>query len=119
MKERRKDPRINEENKIVLSPGPGGRRRRSKKVCCCLTRDISMGGIRVLTNAPFEVGSRLDVELTLTRSKTIVRAVAQVREVKELSGKNSYDMGLEFAKISPADELVLIEHIYGRRGHRA
>ncbi|MEN6311410.1 MAG: PilZ domain-containing protein [Acidobacteriota bacterium] len=119
MKERRKDPRINEENKIVLGPVADGRRRRSKKTCCCLTRDISMGGIRVVTDAPFEVGSRLDVELTLTRSKAIVRAVAQVREVKKLSGEDAYDMGLEFARISPADELALIEHIYGKRGSRS
>jgi c-di-GMP-binding flagellar brake protein YcgR len=116
MKERRKDPRIGQENKVALNPLPDGRRRGAKDAACCLTRDVSMGGIRVITDAPLEVGSRVTVELTLTKSKTSVRAAAKVRWVKEIDGKKLYDMGLEFVEIAPEDELALIDHIYGKPG---
>jgi len=116
MKERRKDPRIGQENKVALNPLPEGRHRGAKGASCCLTRDVSMGGIRVMTDAALEVGTKVTVELTLTKSKTSVRAVAQVRWVKEIDGKKLFDMGLEFVEIGPEDELALIDHIYGKSG---
>jgi uncharacterized protein (TIGR02266 family) len=115
MKERRKDPRINEENKVVLNLIPNGGAQGSRNVYYSLTRDLSIGGIRIMTDAPLAVGSRVKVEITLAKSRKRVQAVAAVRWVNELFGKEVYDMGLEFVEIDPETELALIDHVYGKR----
>jgi len=113
MKERRRDPRTKEENKVVLTPIPasgGG----APGTYYCLTKDISMGGIRIMTDAPLAVDSRVNVEITLTKSRTRIQTEASVRWVKDLFGKDIFEMGLEFGEIDSAAELALIEHIYGK-----
>ncbi|MGA2361122.1 MAG: PilZ domain-containing protein [Candidatus Aminicenantales bacterium] len=115
MKERRRDPRTKEENKVILSPVPGGGPQADKKeVYYCLTKDLSIGGIRIMTNAPLAVGSRVKVEISLTKSRKSIQALAEVRWVNALIGEEVYDMGLEFVGIDSETELVLIDHVYGK-----
>jgi c-di-GMP-binding flagellar brake protein YcgR len=118
MKERRRDPRVNEENKVTLNLLANGSPQGPKSVYHSLTKDISLGGIRVMTDAPLAVDSRIKVELTLAKSRKRIRAVARVRWVKELFGQDVFDMGLEFVDIDPEAELALIDHIYGKKGFR-
>lgn len=115
MRERRRDPRINEENKVVLNLIPDGGAQGPRNVYYSLTRDLSIGGIRIMTDAPLAVGSRVKLEMTLTKSRKRIQAVAEVRWVNELFGKDVYDMGLEFVEIDPEAELDLIDHVYGKR----
>jgi c-di-GMP-binding flagellar brake protein YcgR len=115
MKERRRDPRIKEENKVILNPVPEGSPQGAKKeVYYCLTKDLSAGGLRIMTNAPLAVGSRVKVEISLTKSRKRIQALAEVRWVNALIGEEVYDMGLEFVGINPETELALIDHIYGK-----
>jgi c-di-GMP-binding flagellar brake protein YcgR len=118
MKERRRDPRTREENKVVLTPiGAGSGSLRG--TCYSLTKDISVGGIRIMTDASLDVESCVRLEITLTKSRTRIRAVACVRWVKELFGKDVYEMGLEFVEIGPDDRLALMDHLYGKAKPRA
>jgi len=114
MKERRRDPRVREENKVVMTLIPGGTAQGPKQTYYSLTKDISMGGIRIMTEAPLAVDARVRLEITLSRSRKSIQAVARVRWVKDLFGKDVYDVGLEFVEIGSADELVLIDHLYGK-----
>jgi c-di-GMP-binding flagellar brake protein YcgR len=116
MKERRQDPRIREENKVVLTLVPNGTAPGPKHTYYSLTKDISMGGIRIMTDAPLAVDSRVNVEITLSKSRKSITAVARVRWVKDLFGKEVYDVGLEFVEIDHDDQLVLIDHVYGKAG---
>jgi c-di-GMP-binding flagellar brake protein YcgR len=115
MKERRRDPRVNEENKVILSLMPNGSSQGGKEVYYSLTKDVSLGGIRVMTDAPLAVDSRVRIELTLAKSRKRIRAVARVRWVKELFGEDVFDMGLEFVDIDAEAELALIDHVYGKK----
>jgi len=118
MKERRRDPRAKEENRVVLTLVPEeGQEPRGPYYC--LTKDISVGGIRIMTDAPLSVGARVKVEITLARSRKRIQAPARVRWVKELFGKDVFDTGLEFSRLDPETEVVLIEHIYGKRWTKA
>jgi len=118
MKERRREPRTREENRVVLTIVPeGGEQPRGPYYC--LTKDISVGGIRIMTDAPLDVDSHVRVEITLARSRKRIQAVARVRWVKELFGKDVFDTGLEFADMDVGTELALIEHIYGKRWTKA
>ena len=114
MKERRRDPRVREENKVVLTLVPDGTAQGAKLTYYSLTKDISIGGIRIMTDAPLAVDTRVGVEITLSKSRKSIKAVAVVRWVKDLFGTDVYDMGLEVLEIDPDDQLVLIDHVYGK-----
>ena len=114
MRERRRDPRIKEENKVILTLLGEGEERNSGESFYSLTKDISVGGIRIMTDAPLTVGGRVALEITLAKSRLRVRAVARVRWVKELFGKEVYETGLEFEDLDPATEMALIDHVYGK-----
>jgi len=51
MKERRRDVRLIEENKVVVSLMTGEVRPGGPVVFYSLTRDVSMGGLRIMTGA--------------------------------------------------------------------
>jgi len=61
-----------------------------------VARDVSRGGIKVFTDDPFDVGTRLEIELFLPEgeSLTIDVRVAWVREI--VDGEARYEAGLEF-----------------------
>lgn len=113
IKERRRDPRVTEENKVVLTPLTNGK-GSPKGTYYSLTKDISVGGIRIMTDAPLAVDSRVRVEITLAKSRMRVQAVARVRWVKELFGKDVYETGLEFIEVNPDVEMALMDHMYGK-----
>ena len=115
MKDRRRDIRIVEENKVVLSLMTGEVHPGVPTVFHSLTRDISMGGVRVMTGAPLEVGARVRLEITLGRSRKRIRAIAEVRWVRELYGREVFDVGLQFVGLEPNAEFTLIDHIFGSR----
>jgi c-di-GMP-binding flagellar brake protein YcgR len=119
MKERRRDPRIREENKVVLTLVSDAAAQGAKHAYYALTKDISMGGIRIMTDAPLAVDSRVHVEITLSKSRKSIKALARVRWVKDLFGKEVYDVGLEFVEVDHDDQLVLIDHVYGKAGPKA
>ena len=115
MKDRRRDIRIIEENKVVVSLMTGEVHPGTPTVYYSLTRDISMGGVRLMTVAPLEVGARVRLEITLGRSRKRIRAIAQVRWVRELYGQEVFDVGLQFVGLEPNAEFTLIDHIFGTR----
>ena len=117
MKERRRDPRTNEENKVVLTPVPDGG-QGPQGTFYSLTKDISVGGIRIMTDAPLAIDSLVQLEITLTRSRARIQAEARVRWVKELFGKDVYEMGLEFTAVTPEARLALMDHLYGKDSRR-
>ncbi len=113
MKDKRRDVRIVEENKVVVSLMTGEIQAGRPGVFYSLTRDISMGGLRIMTAAPLEVGARVRVDLTLGRSRKRIRAVAEVRWVRDLYAGEIFEVGLQFVELEPDDEFALMNHIFG------
>ncbi len=113
MKDRRRDVRLIEENKVVLSLMTGEVRSGVPGTYHSLTRDLSMGGLRIMTSAPIEAGTRVRVDLTLGRPRKRIRAVAEVRWVRDLYAGEVYEAGLEFVGLDPDAELALMDHIFG------
>ncbi len=115
MKDRRRDVRIVEENKVALSLMTGEVKSGLPVVYHSLTRDLSMGGLRVMTSAPLEPGTRVRVDLTLSRSRKRIKAVAEVRWARDLYGGEVFEAGLQFVGLDPDDEFALMDHIFGAR----
>jgi len=115
MKDRRRDVRVHEENKVVISLMTGEVRPGVPTVFYSLTRDVSVGGLRVMTSGRFASGNRVRLDLTLGRSRRRIRAVAVVRWVREIYGGEVFEMGLEFTALSAEAELALMDHVFGVR----
>ena len=115
MKEKRRDVRIVEENKVVVSLMTGEVHPGAPTVFYSLTRDISMGGVRIMTVAPLETGARVRLDLTLGRSRKRIRAIAEVRWTRELYGHEVFEAGLQFVGLEPNAEFALIDHIFGAK----
>ena len=115
MKEKRRDVRIVEENKVVVSLMTGEVHRGAPTVFYSLTRDISMGGVRIMTVAPLETGTRVRLDITLGRSRKRIRAIGEVRWSRELYGHEVFEAGLQFVGLEPNAEFALIDHIFGAK----
>ena len=115
MKDKRRDVRIVEENKVVVSLMTGEIHPGTPTVFYSLTRDISMGGIRIMTVAPLEPGARVRLDITLGRSRKRIRAIAEVRWARELYGHEVFEAGLQFVGLEPNAEFALIDHIFGAK----
>lgn len=112
MRENRKDKRIAEENRVVIEiPGPSP--TDEPRLVSALTKDISLGGTRIVTDRFFEVGTSLRMTLYLSKSKQIVKARADVRWNRMVED-GLYEMGVEFEHGIPTGVLVLINHLYGK-----
>jgi c-di-GMP-binding flagellar brake protein YcgR len=112
MRENRKDKRISEENRVAIElPGPPG--SPDVRTVNALTKDISLGGARIVTDRLFEVGSSLRITLYLSKSKQIVKVRGDVRWNRMIDA-GLYEMGVEFEHGIPTGVLVLINHLYGK-----
>jgi hypothetical protein len=96
MAEKRKDERFKEEKKVVVEFYPGDKELRPKNVTYALTRDISEGGVKLLTDRYFSVGTLLKITMSLTRSRQIVNVVAKVKWVQNFYTSDLYEMGIEY-----------------------
>ena len=112
MRENRKDKRIAEENRVAIE-FPGAPTRPDTRVINALTKDISLGGARIVTDRLFEVGSSLRMTLYLSKSKQVTKVRADVRWVRMIED-GLYEIGVEFEHGIPTGVLVLINHLYGK-----
>ncbi len=112
MREKRKDKRIAEENRVVIEL-PGTSLSVEPRPVNALTKDMSLGGARIVTDRFFEVGSSLRMTLYLSKSKQVVKVRADVRWNRMVED-GIYEMGVEFEHGIPTGVLVLINHLYGK-----
>jgi hypothetical protein len=112
MRENRKDKRLTEENRVAIEL-PGVSSSPEACVINALTKDISLGGARIVTDRLFEVGSSLRMTLYLSKSKQVTKVRVNVRWVQMIED-GLYEMGVEFEHGIPTGVLVLINHLYGK-----
>jgi hypothetical protein len=115
MRENRKDKRIAEENRVVIEL-PGASPSDEPRTITALTKDISLGGARIITDRFFEIGSSVRMTLYLSKSKQIIKARGEVRWNRMIHD-GLYEMGVEFEHGVPTGVMVLINHLYGKSQH--
>ncbi|MCJ7485748.1 MAG: PilZ domain-containing protein [Candidatus Aminicenantes bacterium] len=112
MRENRKDKRLAEENRVAIEL-PGALNSPEPRIINALTKDISLGGARIVTDKLFEVGSSLRMTLYLSKSKQVTKVRADVRWNRMVED-GLYEIGVEFEHGIPTGVLVLINHLYGK-----
>lgn len=113
MKERRRDTRVLDENRVVIGMrgAPGD---RLVEPFDAFTRDLSLGGVRVQTDKPLDTGVELTLTITLSRSRQIVRIHGRVQWVREVE-EGLFEAGIEFLHQVPANIMSLIDHLFRKR----
>jgi hypothetical protein len=68
------------------------------------TQDISLGGMRVFSDEPLRVGSRLDLEIQLA-DESVVRCWGEVVWSVALANGSpaGFDVGMKFTDMAPQD----------------
>ena len=113
-RERRREGRLAEENKVVIELLTNGRASAENVILNALTKDISPGGIRVMTDKLLPVDTLLKLEIVLSRRRRLVRAMGAVRWTRSVYGEDMFEIGIEFTQISPEEKMFLLEHTYGK-----
>lgn len=110
MMERRKDKRIQEENRVVIE-FPNPENRSDPWNINAFTRDLSLGGARILTDISFSIGSEITMTLFLSKSKQIAKTHGKIKWVRTVDD-GLYEMGIEFQHNIPSSVVTLINHLY-------
>ncbi|MBU4305754.1 MAG: PilZ domain-containing protein [Candidatus Omnitrophica bacterium] len=71
-----------------------------------MTKDISAGGVCICTDRQLSLGSRLEVEVAISRMSSPYYALAEVVWLKENknSGNKKFEMGIRFVRIVSKSE---------------
>ncbi len=115
-RERRRESRIKEEDKVVIELLTNGQTPDDKSIINALTKDISPGGIRIMTNMLLPVSTLLKMEIVLSQRRRRVHTMGIVRWARSVYEEELFEMGIEFTQISPEDKMLLLEHTYRKRG---
>ena len=113
MKERRRDVRITEENRIVIEVS-GAEGREVGDTIRAFTKDLSLGGAKLETDRSIDPGSELKMTLYLSQSWQVVKARGRVKWVKEID-HGLYEIGIEFMHEIPGIIMPLISHLFRKQ----
>jgi Tfp pilus assembly protein PilZ len=112
MMDRRRDIRKDQENKVVIEFVSSSQESQGIEETCALTRDISVGGAKIITNRNFPVGTLIKIHVTLSRSRQTLHLDGSVKWVKCLYDEDLFEMGVEFIHDMPQTVLALIKHMF-------
>jgi c-di-GMP-binding flagellar brake protein YcgR len=114
-KERRRESRVKEEDKVVIEILSDSKFSSDKRIVNALTRDISPGGVRFMTNIALPENTAVRVEIALPRRRKLIKAAGVVRWSRSVYEEELFEMGVEFTQISTEDKIILLEHTYRKR----
>ncbi len=114
-REKRRDSRINEEDKVLIELLTNGQPPADKTIINALTKDVSPGGVRLLTDVLLPVNTLLKLEIVLSQRRRVVYAMGIVRWARSMYEEEMFEIGIEFTQISPDDKILLLEHTYKKR----
>jgi len=77
---------------------------KGSAVCKGKIEDISVAGLSIKINELLGKGTFLDIKFHLPKDKNPIEAISRVAWSKEI-GRNAFETGIEFVKISYADQL--------------
>lgn len=114
-KERRRESRVKEEDKVVIEILPDGKLLSERRIFNALTKDISPGGLRVMTNLALPADTAVRIEIALPKRRKLIRAAGIVRWCRSVYEEELFEMGVEFSQIRIEDKIILLEHTYGKK----
>jgi PilZ domain len=96
MEERRRAPRIKEENKATIKVVSGGKNLPEEEINDNQTKDISVCGAKIHTNILLPVNTLLELDFTSKGVHKQIKILGKVIWRKVINENESYEFGVEF-----------------------
>ncbi len=104
MEERRRAPRLQEENEVTITVVSGGQDIPEDTVIRNKSKDISACGARIQANLYIPVDTLLMLEMTLSTVRQMITVIGKVKWIKIIYEDESYEAGVEFVN-TPSDAI--------------
>jgi c-di-GMP-binding flagellar brake protein YcgR len=108
----RKDRRIKQWNKTLIKVQGGAAEPSGLSEVAAYTSDISLGGARIHSPEPFEVGALLQLRIELVRSVETIAIEARVKWSGARSEDGIHELGVEFQHTSSNAFMSLMRNIH-------
>ncbi|MGD8540129.1 MAG: PilZ domain-containing protein [Candidatus Aminicenantes bacterium] len=113
--ERRREARKKEGNRVTIETALQNRAdddtAPTKKISFSITEDISLKGIKVISETFFPVDTLLKIDLSLAELLEPLRLQGKVKWIRSHEG-DLYEIGIEFIDASPEQMKTLVDHMY-------
>jgi hypothetical protein len=112
MEERRRAPRIKEENEATIKVVSGGKNLPEEEINDNHTKDISVCGAKIQTNILLPINTLLELDFTSKGVHQQIKILGKVKWSKVINENESYEFGVEFY---PSKEIeTLDDYISGQ-----
>jgi len=108
MEERRKAPRLQDENEITITVLSGCQNPPKEKVIYNRTKDISISGVRIQAHLFLPVETLLKIEMTVKALRQVITVIGKVKWIKIIYEDEAYEAGVEFVN-TPAEAIKKLQ----------
>jgi hypothetical protein len=106
MEERRRAPRIKEENEVSITVVSGGINLPEEQIKDNFTKDISVSGAKIQTNILLPVNTLIELDFTSKGLQQQMKILGKIKWRKAINENESYEFGVEFY---PGKEIEKLE----------
>ena len=106
MEERRRAPRIKEENDVTITVVSGGINLPEEQITDNSTKDISVSGAKIQSNILLPVNTLIELDFTSKGLQQQMKILGKIKWRKAINENESYEFGVEFY---PSKELEKLE----------
>lgn len=104
MEEKRRAPRLQEENEFTITVVSGGENLPQETVIHNHSKDISVGGTRIQAHLYLPVDTLLMLEMKLNTVRQMIKVIGKVKWIKIIYQDEAYEAGVEFVS-TPSDAM--------------
>jgi len=105
MDEKRRAPRIKEEEEVTITVVSGGKNLPEEEINANHTKDISVCGAKIQTNILLPVNTLLELDFTSKGVHQQIKMLGKVKWGKVINENESYELGVEFYPSKEMDKL--------------
>jgi hypothetical protein len=96
MEEKRRAPRIKDENEVTITVVSGGKNLPEEEINGNHTKDISVCGAKIQTNILLPVNTIIELDITSKVVHQQIKILGKIKWSKVINENESYEVGVEF-----------------------
>jgi len=104
MEERRRTPRLQQENEVTITVISGDQDTLQEKFIHNRNKDISVSGASIQTHLFLPVDTLLMIEMTLSTVRQMITVIGKVKWIKIIYEDETYEAGVAFVN-TPSDAI--------------
>ncbi|UCE41175.1 MAG: PilZ domain-containing protein [Candidatus Aminicenantes bacterium] len=112
--EKRKEPRREDELPVEIEILSDETSLGPTRVLYAQIKDISAGGVKILTNIYIPLDTPIKLKITLSKLRETISPVGKIVWGNQIEDSDVYEMGIEFENTQPDILCTLLEYIYSK-----